>query len=93
MLLVKSLFLGILIQFVSAEKYFGWTNNKVVGNLSLQKRYQSMVKTLSQYLKQELNAEDLLQQLKLNSSSSASGCINQLVSMNGKQLLSGKKDL
>ena len=81
MLLVKSLFLGILIQFVLAEKYFGWANNKVVGNISLQER------------KQELNAEDLLQQLKLNSSSSASGCINQLVSMNGKQLLSGKKDL
>ena len=92
MLFVKSLFLGILIQFVSAEKYFGWANNKVFGNI-LQKRYQSMVKNLFLYLKQELNAEDLLQQLKLNSSSSASGCINQLVSMNGKQLLSGKKDL
>ena len=92
MLLVKLLFLGILIQFVLAEKYFRWGNNKVVRNILLQKRYQSLVKNFHQYLKQEFNAEDLLHQLKLNSSNFASGCIKQFVSMTGKQLLSGKRD-
>ena len=90
MLLVKLAFLVVLVQFGLALSYFEDKNDDVIGNIKSKKSYQSLIKKLHQFLEHDFNVERLLKQLSTNSSNTTNKCINQFVSMNKAQLISGK---
>ena len=71
-----------------ASAYLG--ENDVFRNLTLKKGYQSMVKKLYQYLKNDFNMNSLIKQLARSSSDGTSECTKHFLSMNEAQLISGK---
>ena len=90
MLLVKLAFLVVLVQFGLALSYFEDKNDDVIGNIKSKKSYQYLIKKLHRFLEHDFNVERLLKQLSTNSSNTTNKCINQFVSMNKAQLISGK---
>ena len=89
MFLVKVIFLGILLE-VSVESTYLGENDDVFQNLTLKESYQSMVKKLHQYLKNDFSMDSLVRQLALNNSDITVKCINQFLIMSKAQLISGK---
>ena len=71
-----------------ASAYLG--ENDVFRNLTLKKGYQSMVKKLYQYLKNDFNMNSLIEQLARSSSDGTSECTKHFLAMNEAQLISGK---
>ena len=90
MILMKVVFLSILIQYGLTGSYLGRENDGTVGKTTLKENYKSIVKKLHQYLKHDLNMEQMISKLQRNSSNSTDGCIKQLLSMNKAQLISGR---
>ena len=88
MFLVKIIFLCILFEVGVASAYLG--ENDVFRNLTLKKGYQSMVKKLYQYLKNDFNMNSLIKQLARSSSDGTSECTKHFLAMNEAQLISGK---
>ena len=89
MFLVKVIFLGILLEVSVGSTYLG-ENDDVFQNLTLKESYQSMVKKLHQYLKNDFSMDSLVRQLALNNSDITVKCINQFLIMSKAQLISGK---
>ena len=89
MFLVKVIFLGILLEVIVGSTYLG-ENDDAFHNLTLKESYQSMVKKLHQYLKNDFNMDSLVRQLALNNSNTTGKCINQFLNMSKAQLISGK---
>ena len=89
MFVVKVIFLRTLLEVGVTSTHLG--QNDVFHNLTLKKSYQSMVKKLHQYLKNDFNMDSLIKQLARNSSNAISECTKHFLSMNKAQLISGKR--
>ena len=88
MFLVKVIFLRILLEVGAASTHL--SENDVFHNLTLKESYQSMVKKLYQYVKNDFNMDTVIKQLARNSSNAISECTKHFLSMNKAQLISGK---
>lgn len=88
MFLVKVIFLGILLEVSVGSTYLG-ENYDAFHNLTLKESYQSMVKKLHQYLKNDFNMDSLVRQLARNSNAT-SECTKHFLNMNKAQLISSK---
>ena len=89
MFLVKVVFFGILFEVRVATAYLD-ENDNAFHNLTLKESYQSMVKKLNQYLKNDFNIDSMIKQLGRNSSISIGECTKHFLFMNKAQLISGK---
>ena len=87
MFLVKTVFLGILLEAGVTGSYLG--ENDVFHNLTLKEHYQSIANKLQQHLMNDFNMDSLVRQLARNSNAT-SECTKHFLNMNKAQLISSK---
>ena len=87
MFLVKTVFLGILLEAGVTGSYLG--ENDVFHNLTLKERYQSIANKLQQHLMNDFNMDSLVRQLARNSNAT-SECTKHFLNMSKAQLISSK---